>query len=161
MYCSLLTILSLKCFLIFNALKFSKWKLIWPWHLLRQERHTTSVCQGDISERPILSFMIRFLPELRNFWKEKYENFNVFDFSFSKVYQKIRKLFYYSMQRPDLSLQNKIYKDWKISTNLNLWWTSICSKYWRFLPLLGSLLDKNFVASEASSPGFNLEMCKI
>ena len=63
---------------------------------------------GDISERPILSFVIRFLPELRNFWKEKYENFNVFAFSFSKVYQKIRKLFYYSMQRPDLSLQNKI-----------------------------------------------------
>ena len=114
--------------------------MIWPWQKLRHERHLMSVCQGDISERPILGFMIRFLPELRNFWKEKYENFNVFDFSFSKVYQIIRKLFYYSMQRPDLSLQNKIYKDWKISTNLNLWWTSICSKYWRFLPLLGSLL---------------------
>ena len=27
---------------------------------------------GDISERPILSFVIRFLPELRNFWKSMY-----------------------------------------------------------------------------------------
>ena len=100
--------------LIFNALKFLKW-MIWPWQKLRHERHLMSVCQGDISERPILGFMIRFLPELRNFWKEKYENFNVFDFSFSKVYQKIRKLFYCSMQRPDLSVQNKIYKDKRLT----------------------------------------------